>query len=101
MEIRLRILRWLSLLLLSAGLVGWSHRIAEKAGGPYLAHDPPDIFKVKTLPLLANFKQILQTYQRTMEIQLKTLRWLSLLLLSEVLRWETHNLPHFSWFRRP
>ena len=101
MEIRLRILRWLSLLLLSAGLVGWSHRIAEKAGGPYLAHDPPDIYKVKNLPLLANFKQILQTYQRTMEIQLKTLRWLSLLLLSEVLRWEPHNLAHFSWFRRP
>jgi hypothetical protein len=96
MESRLRIIRWLSLLLLSAGLVGWSHRIADKAGWrPYLPNNHPNAFSLK------NLKQILQTYQRTMEIQLKTLRWLSLLLLSEGLRWESHNLAHFSWFRRP
>lgn len=97
MNSRIRVLRWLSLLLLSAGLVGWSQRIADKAGGrkPYLPQKHPDIFN------LGNFNQIIQTYQRTMEIQLKTMRWLSLLMLSEGLRWELQNLAHFSWFRRP
>jgi hypothetical protein len=95
MESRLRILKWLSLLLLSAGLVGWSHRVADKTEWrPYLPNNHPKAFSLK------NLKQILQTYQRTMEIQLKTLRWLSLLLLSEGLRWEPHNLAHISWFRR-
>jgi len=94
---RLRILRWLSLLLLSAGLVGWSRRITQNAWfrRPYLQPDCHKIFSLK------NIKQILQTFQRTMEIQLKIMRWLSLLLLSEGLRWEPDNLAHFSWFRRP
>ena len=97
MNSRIRILRWLSLLLLSAGLVGWSQRIADKAGGRkfYLPQKNPDSFSLKI------FDQIKQTYQRTMEIQLNTMRWLSLLMLSEGLRWELQNLAHFSWFRRP
>jgi hypothetical protein len=96
MDSRLRIQRWLSLLLLSAGLVGWSQRIAQKAGWrqQYLRHKHPKIASLK------NFKQIIQTYLRTMENQLKIMRWLSLLMLSEGLRWELQNLAHFSWFRR-
>jgi hypothetical protein len=89
-------MRWLSLLLLSAGLVGWSHRKAQKAGWRlFLPHTHPHIFRLK------NFKQKLKTYQQTMENQVKTLRWLSLLLLSEGIPWQSQNLAHFSWFRRP
>jgi len=96
MESRLRILRWLSLLLLSAGLVGWSHRIANKTGWrPYLPNNHPKNLSLK------NFKQIIQTFKRTMEIELRTLRWLSLLLLFEGFGWQSQNLAHFSWFRRP
>jgi hypothetical protein len=96
MDSRLRIIRWLSLLLLSAGLVSWSQRIAQKEGWrqQYLRHKHPKIASLK------NFKQIIQTYLRTMENQLKIMRWLSLLMLSEGLRWELQNLAHFSWFRR-
>ena len=96
MESRLRIVRWLSLLLISAGLVGWWHRIAEKAGWrPYLPNNHPDKMR------LINFKQILQTFKRTMGIELRIVRWLSLLLLFQDFRWQSQNLAHFSWFRRP
>jgi hypothetical protein len=102
MESRLRILRWLSLLLLSAGLVGWSHRIVEKAGWrPYLPNNHPNKVSLKNLPQQASFKKILQTFKRTMEIELRTLRWLSLLLLFEDFGLQSQNLAHFSWFRRP
>ena len=96
MESHLRILRWLSLLLLSAGLVGWSERVSQRVlfRWQYKKQNDNSIFSLR------NFKQIVQTYKRTMEIQLKILRWLSLLLLSEGLPQQSHNLAHFSWFRR-
>jgi hypothetical protein len=97
MESRLRILRWLSLLLLSAGLVGWSRGTPD--GTLYrrldLRQNHPKIFSLK------NSKQQLQTFNRTMKIQLRIRRWLSLLLLSEGVQWQSHNLAHISWFRRP
>lgn len=96
MESRLRILRWLSLLLLSAGLVGWSQRVSQGAlfRWRYKKQDYNSIFSLR------DFKQILQTFKRTVEIQLKIMHWISLLLLSEGTTLQSQNLAHFSWFRR-
>ena len=96
MELRLRILRWLSLLLLSAGLVGWSQRVSQRAlfRWRYRKPDCNSIFSLR------DFKQVLQTFKRTVEIQLKIMHWLSLLLLSEGTTLQSQKLAHFSWFRR-
>jgi len=97
MKSRLRIVRWLSLLLLSAGLVGWSQREPQKGWfrRPDKNPDKHILFKWKET------KQKIKIYNRTMKLQLQIMRWLSLLLLSEGLRWELDNLSHFAWFRRP
>lgn len=97
MESRLRILRWLSLLLLSAGFVGWSKRAWRTSGFPWLHKKTigNSLFKWKSE------KQKIKIYKRTMKLQLQMMRWLSLLLLSEGFRWESDSLSHFAWFRRP
>ncbi len=97
MESRLRIVRWLSFLLLPAGLVGWLRKLSSETGfrRSYLQHH----FKRKNR--LKYLKQHILIYKRTMETQLQLMHWLSLLQLSECNRGGPDKLSHFSWFRRP
>jgi hypothetical protein len=97
MDSRLRILRWLSLLLLSAGLVSWSQRMSVWA-----LFRRPKMIRFNNNQLSLKFlKQSIQTSKRTMVLQLKILHWLSLLLLSESLRWQSQNMAYFSGFQQP
>jgi hypothetical protein len=96
-ESRLRILRWLSMLLLSAGLAGWWHRIAEKAR---FRHSRLRQYSLATFSR-KHGSEILKAIDQSMGTQLRILHWLSLLLLSEGIHWQASYLEHFSWFLNP
>jgi len=92
MTIRLRILRWLSLLLLSAGIAaGTRKRIAN----PW--------FRRRCKPIEGHRKtkyiNQLQTEQK-MEIRLRLLKWLSMLLLSAGIAAGSGIRATYLWFRR-
>ena len=92
MKIRLRILRWLSLLLLSAGIAaGTRMRIARKW---FRKRCKPIENQAKT-----KYKHHLQTDQK-MEIRLRLLRWLSLLLLSAGIAAGSGVRATYRWLRR-
>ena len=96
MESRLRILQWLSLLLLSAGLVGWRRSVMRntRVRQPQW---PPGIPKTDELKFLIKHKR---KKKRTMESPLLILRRLGLLQMQDFHPWELQNLAHFSGFRR-
>ncbi len=96
MEIRLRLLRWLSLLLLSAGIAAGSgiratYRWLRRRCYHGFFYNKPRL------------NHILQTYQLkrlTMKIRIRLLRWLNLLQLSACLGCRDPELSHFALFRR-
>ena len=96
MEIRLRLLRWLSLLLLSAGIAAGSgiratYRWLRRRCYHGFFYNKPRL------------NHILQTYQLkrlTMKIRIRLLRWLNLLQLSACLGCRSPELSHFALFRR-
>ena len=96
-KLRIWILRWLSLLLLAAGFAAWEQAGSQKTWfrRNFTWPDQKKVFSLK------NIKQIIQTFNRIMEIHLRLLHWLSLLLLSQNPEWQTPNLAYVSWFRRP
>jgi hypothetical protein len=97
MESRLRILQWLSLLLLSAGLVGWCRSVMRNTR--YRRPQwPPGIHKSDELKFLIKHKR---KKKRTMESPLLILRRLGLLQMQDFHPWELQNLAYFSGFRRP
>jgi hypothetical protein len=96
MESRIKLIKWLSLLLLSAGISGgpgfmprfrWFRRPV----------DPDHHHKRKKLKDIDRKKQM----AKTTKIRLETLRWLSLLELSVCLGGRSDRLLYFSLFRRP
>ena len=97
MRTRLRILRWLSLLPLPAGMVRESGRELNKER----FRKPDAWFETPKMCSLKNIRQIIQKFNRSLKIQLMILHWLCLLQLSQNSGWQIHNLAHFSWFRRP
>ena len=96
MEIRLRLIRWLSLLLLSAGIAAGSgmratYRWFRRRCYHGFFYNKPKL------------NHILQTYQLkrlTMKIRIRLLRWLNLLQLSACLGCRSPELAHFALFRR-
>ncbi|MEI8049308.1 MAG: hypothetical protein WCI92_18145 [Bacteroidota bacterium] len=96
MEIRLRLLRWLSLLLLSAGIAAGSrmretYRWFRRRCFHGCFYNKPKL------------NHILQTYQLkrlSMKIRIRLLRWLNLLQLSACLGCRSPELAHFAIFRR-
>jgi len=96
MEIRLRLLKWLSMFLLSAGIAAGSGIRAtyrwfrRRCYHGYFYNKPKQ-------------NHILQTYQLkrlTMKIRIRLLRWLNLLQLSACLGCRLPELSHFALFRR-
>lgn len=83
MKSRLQILRWLSLLLLSAGLVGWSGVSNEKTQFTFSHFHHPQLTTFR----LNQFRLPIKICHQTMKIKICILHWLSLLLLSDSFRW--------------
>ena len=96
MESRIRIIRWLSLLLLSAGMAARSRMIARYRW--FRRPDDPDQYynKIK----LKNIQRINQLNRLTMKIRIRMLQWLSLLQLSASPGFQSRKLSHFAMFRR-
>jgi hypothetical protein len=95
MESRIRILRWLRLLLLSAGLAGrWRH--TTQYTWFRQCEMPPGNTKSK----LPNTNKIKLINNTKMESRLRILHWLSLLLLSAGLAGGPCGRSPDAWFRR-
>ena len=96
MDIRIRLLRWLSLLLLSAGIAARSRMLLnqQRPRRP----DDKELFygKIK----LKNIQATRQLKRLTMKIRIRLLQWLSLLQLSGCLGGQSRELSHFALFRR-
>jgi hypothetical protein len=96
MESRIKLIKWLSLLLLSAGVAGGPgimHRFQRSRRAVYPDHH----HKRKKLKETDRNRQM----TKTTKIRLETLRWLSLLELSVCLGSRSGKLSHFALFRRP
>ena len=90
--VRLRLLRWLSLLLLSAGIAARSRMLSTYRW--FRRHHNPYHYCKKTK------QPSIQQTNRTMKIRLRLLRWLSLLLLSAGIAAGSRMLSTYRWFRR-
>jgi hypothetical protein len=96
MEIRLRLLKWLSLLLLSAGVAAGS-RMRLSYRWLRRKYNLDHYYKKTKL------KYILSSYQLkqlSMKIRIRLLRWINLLQLSACLGCRSPELAHFALFRR-
>ena len=91
MESRIRILRWLSLLLLSAGIAARSRMLFWRPD------DTEQYFKKKKLKEIQRTNKLKRL---TMKIRIRLLHWLSLLQLSACLGCQLGVLSHFALFRR-
>lgn len=95
METRLLPVQWLNSLLLSAGLFA---RLLPLRRTRFRRS-----FLLIFLSETKHLKENIFTHKikkRTMDIEIRLLRWIGLLELSDRL-WQQENLAHFSWFRRP
>jgi hypothetical protein len=94
MESRIKLIKWLRLLLLSAGITGGPgilHRFRWCRRAAYPDHH----HKRKKLKNIDRNKQM----TKTTKIRLETLRWLSLLELSVCPGSRSGTLSHFALFR--
>ena len=96
LNIRLRLLRWLSLLLLSAGIAARSQLVTRYRW--FRRPHEPDLYyrKIKLKKIQASN----QLKRLTMKIRIRLLRWLNLLQLSACLGGQMRELSHTAFFRR-
>ena len=95
MESRLRIIRWLRLLLLSAGMAARS-RMLSQCRWFWRPDDPDHYYKTTKLKIRNQNKQL----KRTMKIRLQILRWLSLLQFPALPFGQECKLSQYALFRR-
>ena len=96
MESRLRIIRWLRLLLLSAGLAARS-RMLSRVQWFWRPDDPEPYFKKTTIK---KRERTWQLKRLTMKIRLQILRWLSLLQFPACPGGQACKLSQYALFRR-
>jgi hypothetical protein len=93
---RIKIIEWLSLLLLSAGIAARSQLAAHRSC--FRRADDPGLcfekIKINNIQGTRNLKRI------TMKIRIRLLHWLNLLQLSACAGWQSDRLSHFALFRR-
>ena len=96
MESRLRIIRWLKLLLLSAGMAAKS-RMLSRFRWFWRPDDPDHYFKKTTIKKRERTKLLKRL---TMKIRLQILRWLSLLQFPACPGGQACKLSQYALFRR-
>lgn len=95
MESRIRILRWLRLLLLSAGVAGWRRRARQDL---WFRHRRRNYRKIK---LKTDNNSLINHLQNNiMESRLRILHWLSLLMLSAGFAGQSRGVMRNSRYRR-
>jgi hypothetical protein len=96
MESRIRIIRWLSLLLLSAGMAARAHLLSRYRW--FRRPEYPDhYFKKKKTKDIQRTNQLTRI---TMKIRIHLLQWLSLLQLPVCLGGQSRKPSHFALIRR-